>query len=78
VKRFLKTFALLTVSLFLLVTGVNATLDGFSHSVTQNSFTFYNEQGRVILVYNGDLNACKACVKPGPVEVRGYVFMHRT
>jgi hypothetical protein len=75
VKRFLKTFALLIVSLFLVVSGVDAALDHLSHSATQSSFTVYNEQGGVVLAYNGDLNACKAYVKPGPVAVP---FLHRT
>jgi hypothetical protein len=76
VKRFLKTFVLLMVSLFLVVSGVDAALDHLSHSVTQNSFTVYNEQGSVVLAYDGDLSACKAYAKPGPVAAPG--FLHRT
>ena len=75
-KRFLKTFACLIVSLFLVVSGVNAGLNHLSHSVTQNSLTIYNAQGGVVLVYDGDLNACKAYAKPGPVAVPS--FLHRT
>ena len=75
-KRFLKTFALLIVSLFLVVSGVDAALDHLSHSVTQNSFTVYNEQGSLVLAYDGDLNACKAYAKPGPVAAPS--FLHRT
>jgi hypothetical protein len=74
VKRFLKTFVFLIVSLFLVVSGVDAALDHLSHSVTQNSFTAYSAQGRVILAYNGDLSACKAYAKP--VAAPG--FLHRT
>ena len=75
-KRFLKTFALLIVSLFLVVSGVNRALDHLSHSETQNSFTVYNEQGSVVLAYDGDLSVCKAYAKPGPVAVPS--FLHRT
>ncbi len=75
-KRFLKTFAFLIVSLFLLVSGVDAALDHLSHSATQNSFTVYDEQGYVVLAYDGDLAACKACAKPGPLVVPS--FLHRT
>ena len=75
-KRFLKTLALLIISLFLVVSGVDAALDHLSRSVTQNSFTVYSEEGAVVLAYNGDLSACKACVKPGPVAAPS--FLHRT
>jgi hypothetical protein len=76
VKRFLKTLALLIVSLFLVVSGVDAALDRLSHSATQNSVTVYNEQGSVVLAYNGDLNGCKVCLRPGFVAAPG--FLHRT
>jgi hypothetical protein len=76
VKRFLKTLALLIVSLFLVASGVDAALDHLSRGVTQNSFTVYNEQGTVILAYNGDLSVCKAFAKPGPIAVP--TFLHRT
>jgi hypothetical protein len=71
VKRFLKTLVLLTVSLFLVVSGVDAALDHISHSVTQSSLTVYNEQGSIVLAYNGDLSACKAGAKPAG-------FLHRS
>ena len=75
-KRFLKTLALLVISLFLVVSGVDAALDHLSHSGAQNSFTVYSEQGRVVLAYNGDLGAYKAYGKPGPFVAP--VFFHRT
>lgn len=75
-KRFIKTFVLLIVSLFLVVSGVDATLDRLSHSVTQSSFTVYNEQGGIVLAYDGDLSVCKAYAKPGSVAAPG--FLHRT
>jgi hypothetical protein len=75
-KRFLKTFALLIVSIFLVVSGVDTALDRLSHSATQNSVTVYDEQGKVVLAYDGELNAYKAYAKPGPVATPG--FLHRT
>jgi hypothetical protein len=76
VKRILKTFALLILSLFLVVSGVNKALDHLSRSPTQSSFTVYGMQGNVVLAYNGDLNACKAFTKPGPVVAP--TVLHRT
>jgi len=76
VKRFLKTLALLTVSLFLLVSGVDAALDHISHSPMQGSFTVYNEQGGVLFAYEGDLSDCKVCLKPGSATIPA--FLHRT
>ena len=73
-KRFLKTFTLLTASLVLLVTGVDVALDHFSHSAAQNTVTVYTEQGGVILAYSGDLNGCKIFVKPTAAPN----FLHRT
>lgn len=76
-KQFLKTLVLLVVGLFLVVSGLNAGLNRLAHSVTQNSFTVYNEQGSVVLAYEGDLSGCKAYVtKPGPIAVPS--FLHRT
>jgi hypothetical protein len=76
VKRFLKTLALLIVSLFLVASGVDAALDHLSRSASQNSITIYDEQGTAILAYDGDLNGCKVCVKPGTVAAP--FFLHRT
>ena len=75
-KRFIKTFALLIVSLFLVVSGVNKALDHLSQSVTQNSFTVYDEQGSVVVAYDGDLSAGKGYVKPGTIAAPS--FLHRT
>jgi hypothetical protein len=75
-KRFLKTLALLIVSLFLLVSGVDAALDHLSHSPSQSSFIGYNEQGTVLFAYEGNLSECKVCVKPGSVATPA--FLHRT
>jgi hypothetical protein len=76
VKRFLKTFALLSLSLFLVASGVDAALDRLSHADTQNSFTVYNEQGSVVLAYDGDLSVCKAFIRPEPAAVPN--LFHRT
>jgi hypothetical protein len=76
VKRFLKTLVLLVVSLFLVVSGVDAALDHLSHANTQNSFTVYDEQGSVVLAYDGDLSVCKAYARPEPVAAPN--FFHRT
>ena len=72
-KRFLKTLALLMVSLFLVASGVDCALDRISHSMTQSAVTVYSEQGRVVLAYNGDLNA----VKTGKPFIAP-TFFHRT
>jgi hypothetical protein len=76
VKRFLKTLAFVMVSLFVLVSGVDAALDHISHSVTQSSFTVYDEQGSVLFAYEGDLSDCKVCLKPSSVTTP--TFLHRT
>jgi hypothetical protein len=75
-KRFLKTLVLLVASLFLIGSGVNAALDRLTHSAKQNSFTVYNQHGNLVFAYNGDLNACRVCVKPGPTTAP--IFLHRS
>jgi hypothetical protein len=75
-KRFLKVFALLIVSLFALVSSVDATLDHITHSATQSSYTVYDEKGTPILAYTGDLRFCKSYVKPG--RVVGLEYIHRS
>jgi hypothetical protein len=75
-KRFLKILTLLIVSLFLVASGVDAALDRLSHSATENSFTAYNEQGNVVLAYEGDLHEIKAFAKPTSVAAPS--FLHRT
>jgi len=64
------------VSLFLVVSGVDAALDHITHSLAQSSFTVYSDQGGVVLAYDGDLGACKAFSKTGPAVVPN--FLHRT
>ena len=79
-QRFPKIFTLLIVTLFLLVSGVDATLDHMTGSTAQNSFVWYNEKGAVTLAYNGDLNLCKPYVKP-PLPTSGLprvLILHRT
>ncbi|MEI9999514.1 MAG: hypothetical protein WDO13_10280 [Verrucomicrobiota bacterium] len=74
-KRFLKTLVLLVISLFVLVSGVNAALDQVSHSAAQSSIVVYNEKGQMVLAYDGDLNG-KVLAKP----LSSYLprFLHRT
>jgi hypothetical protein len=67
-KRFLKTLGLLVLSLFLLVSGVDAGLDHLSRSATQSSFTLYNEKGDAIASYTGDLHVSKPVVKWGGIS----------
>jgi hypothetical protein len=76
-SRFLKTLALLAVSLFLLVSGVEATLDHASRVSAQGSFVIYDDQGRALFAYEGDLNDCKVCVKPSASFIVPR-FLHRT
>jgi len=72
VNRFLKVATLLIISLFLLVSGVNTTLDCMTHASSQNSFTMYNAKGEVILAYDGTAIYTKPYPKVTPA------FMHRT
>ena len=65
-KRFLKIATLLIVSLFLLVSGVDATLDQMSHFTKTSSFTWYDEKGNITVAYFGDLSQCKSFTKLGP------------
>jgi len=69
VKRFLKVLTFLIVSLFLVVSGVDATLDHMTHSTSQNGFTYYGPKGEVIFAYEGNFKA--ATKLP-------HIFLHRT
>jgi hypothetical protein len=60
VKRFLKTLAILIVSLFLVASGVDKALDRMAKSPHEASFTIYNTQGLPVLAYNGNLSQLKA------------------
>ncbi len=75
-KRFLKTIVLLVVSLFFVVSGVDAALDRLAHSPAQGSLTVYDEQGGIVLAYDGDLSGNKPFGKLAPVVTPG--FFHRT
>jgi hypothetical protein len=68
VKRFLNKTAFLVTSLFLLAAAYEAALERVERSSTQSSFTVYNEEGGIILAYQGDLAACKAISKPAPAS----------
>ena len=71
VQRFLTILVLLTITLFLVVSGVDAALNHVSRSESQSSLTVYNEQGAVVLAYDGDLHAFKVDTKPAGI-------LHRT
>ena len=66
-KRFLKVLALLVIALFALVSGVDVTLDHLSRAVTQSAFTCYDQNGRVVASYNGNLALCPITLKPQPL-----------
>jgi hypothetical protein len=76
VKRFLKVLVLLVVSLFALMSGVDATLDHLTRSASQNSYTLYDDHGRVLFAYTGDLALCRVRIKPVPPTQPD--FLHRT
>ena len=80
-NRFLKILALLIVSLFFVVSGVNATLDHLTRSsTTPNSYVWYNEKGDAILAYSGNfpLGLDKASIKPPLEHLPRVIFLHRT
>ncbi len=72
-KRFLKIFSLLIVSLFLLMSGVDAALDRLSHSAMQSSYSLYSETGDIVFAYNGDLGLCESYGKPSPITPRHFL-----
>ncbi len=76
-KRFLKILVLLTVSLFVLLSGIDLALDNLSHSSDQNSVTVYNEKGEAVLAYSGNLRNYPSYAKIGSVAVVPG-FLHRT
>ncbi len=76
-KRFLITLGLLLVSLFAFVTGVDAALDHMAKSPTQNSVVIYDDQGRALFAYNGDLNDCNVSIRPSS-SLTGPHFLHRS
>lgn len=76
-KRFLVTLGLLCVSLFALLTGVNAALDRMTDSPAQSSFVIYDDHGHALFAYSGNLNDCTVCVRPTASFI-GPRFLHRT
>ncbi len=66
-KRSLKIFTLLIMSLFVVVSGVDSALDHMSRSVSQSNCTLYNEKGEIVAVYTGDLRVSRPGIKPEPV-----------
>jgi hypothetical protein len=63
VKRFLKVLVLLVVSLFMLMSGVDATLDHLTRSLSQSSYTLYDERGEILVSYTGDLALCHVGIR---------------
>jgi hypothetical protein len=76
-KRFLFTLGILILSLFALVSGVDAALDHIARCPAQNSFVIYDEQGRTLFAYSGDLNDCNISLKPAS-SFAVPRFLHRT
>jgi hypothetical protein len=70
VKRFLQVATLLIIGLFVLVSGLDATLDHVARTPGQSSFTWYNEKGGPILAYSGDLSLSPIYAHPA--------YLHRT
>ena len=62
------------VLLLVVASGFDAALHHLSGSAKQSSFTIYNENGEVIVAYQGDLAACKAINKPAVVNPN---YLHR-
>ena len=75
-KRFLKVLVLLVVCLFLLMSGLNATLDHLTRLASQNSFTLYDERGAVLVSYTGDPALCPVRLRLGVPNQSN--FLHRT
>lgn len=76
-KRFLKTLVLLVISLFVLVSGVDAALDHLSRSGNQNFLAVMSDKGNVVMAYTGDINSCKAVGKAS-AQLFPFRFLHRT
>jgi hypothetical protein len=76
-KRFLITLGILILGLSGLVSGTNAALDHYSHSAAQNSFVIYDDQGRTLFAYSGDLNDCNVSVRTTS-SFTVPRFLHRT
>jgi hypothetical protein len=76
-KRFLVTLVILILGLSALLSGVNAALDRAARSPAQNSFVVYDDEGRALFAYSGDLGSCDICLKPGS-NFAVPRFLHRT
>lgn len=75
-KKFLKTFGLLMLGMFVLVSGIDSALDRVSSLPQHSCYTIYNEKGDVVIDYVGDLSLCKVYAKP--VTTVRTEFVHRT
>jgi len=56
VDRFIKTLGLLIIMLFLLASGIEATLDRLASSSHQNQVAIYGPTNAPLLLYTGDLD----------------------
>jgi hypothetical protein len=75
VKRFLKTLTLLVVTLLLLASGVDATLDHLGHLPADNSLTWYDTRGNPVLAYTGE--AALVQKFPRPARLSAPMVFHR-
>jgi hypothetical protein len=69
VARFLKTLGTLIVLLFLLASGIDATLDRLASSPHQNQMAIYGARNNELLVYTGDLNRFAEVGKVDPSQM---------
>jgi hypothetical protein len=73
VKRFFKVLVLLVVGLFILMSGVDVTLDHLTRSLSQSSYTFYGDRGEVLASFTGDLALCPIGIRPGAPSQPNYL-----
>ncbi len=75
-NRTLRTLPLILIGLYIAITAFDSALDGAAKSPDRSSFTIYDEDGRTVLAYTGDLNECKVLTKAVPAATP--TFLHRT
>ncbi len=78
VKHFLKTLAILTFGLAALTVSLNAALDRASQAPSQNSFAMYDDSGRTLYAYSGDLHDPVMGISKGGIFVRSSRHISRT
>jgi hypothetical protein len=65
VDRFLKTFGILIVMLFILASGIDATLGRLASSPRQSQLALYGANNRELQVSTGDVNRLAEAKRPG-------------